>query len=259
MYQVAESPQSIGAVLDDGFKLFGASLPKVVMLAFVGMLAGQLPNLLVSTPGVAASPEAAASFGTSLLLVLLLVMIVSALFYGAVVGRMNAVAQQSDMSPGEALSLAGRRLLPLVVFSVLYAVIVFTGSLLLLIPGIIFGVSLMFGMFPILLEGQGPIEGLKTSHRLVWGNWWRVLAIVSVASVIMLVVYLLVAFAAGFVAAFAGGSVTGFQLIELVLVPVMGALVAPLFYAITLTTYYDLRLRRSGADLEQRLGVPAEA
>jgi hypothetical protein len=254
MYQSTAAPQSIGGVLDDGFRLFRASLPKVVLLAFLGTLAGQLPNLMLSSSG--AVPEV----GTVFMVSVLVSMLVSLMFYGAVIGRMNAVADQGEMSVADALSLGVRRLLPLFAFSLLYGIVLMLGTLLLLIPGIIFGVSLMFGFYVVLLEGEGPLASLKSSHLLVWGNWWRTLVIVSVATVVMMVAYVLVAFIAGFAVAVGGGEMeTIVQLLELVLVPLLGAAVAPLFYALLLATYRDLKLRRSGADLEQRLSVPARA
>jgi hypothetical protein len=255
MYQPPDAPQSIGGVLDDGFRLFRASLPKVVVLTFFAILAGQLPNLMIS--GFGSVPAMSLALVGSLLLS----MLISALFYAAAIGRMNAVVQQRDMPLAAALSFGLGRMLPLFAFSVLYALILIVGSLLLLVPGIIFGVSLMFGAFVVLLEGRGPLASLKISHNLVWGNWWRTLVIVSVGVIVMMTAYLLVIFVAGFAIAFGDNSDPTFlvRFLELVLLPLLGAVVAPLLYALTLATYYDLKLRRSGADLEQRLGAPAQA
>lgn len=247
MYQAATSPQSIGGVLDDGFRLFRASLPQVVVLAFVGTLVGQVPNMLVAEP--------MADVGTMVLVAVVASLVLSLGFYGAVVGRINGVAQQQPLSLGEALLLGLRRLLPLLAVTILYMIILILGFLLLLIPGIIFGLSLMFSFYIVLLEGKGPLAGLAESHRLVWGNWWRTLVIVSVASVIVLAAYLLVLFAVGIV--FAMGDSADFderlRIVEMVFTPVLGAVAGPLFYALSLAAYHDLKLRRSGADLEARL------
>jgi hypothetical protein len=255
MYQPPDAPQSIGGVLDDGFRLFRASLAKVVVLTFFGILAGQLPNLMISDSG------GVPAVNMMLLGSLLLSMLISALFYGAVVGRMNAVVQQRDMTLRDALAFGLGRMLPLFAFTVLYVLILIVGSLLLLVPGIIFGVSLMFGALVVLLEGRGPVASLKISHNLVWGNWWRTMVIISVGVIVMMTAYLMVIFVAGFAIAFGdnGDPTSLVQFLELVLLPLLGAVAAPLLYALTLATYNDLKLRRSGADLEQRLGAPAQA
>lgn len=249
MYQPATSPQSIGGVLDDGFRLFRASLPQVVVLAFVGTLAGQLPNML------GADPQSLSGIGAALLVAFVVSLLLSLGFYGAVVGRMNGVARQQELSVGDALSLGLRRLLPLVAVTVLYIIVLMLGFLLLLVPGIIFGLSLMFSFYVVLLEGKGPLAGLAESHRLVWGNWWRTLVIVSVATVIVMAAYLLVLFAVGLV--FAVGDSVDFvgrlRMVEIIVTPLLGAVAGPLFYALSLAAYYDLKLRRSGADLEARL------
>lgn len=254
MYERANSPQSIGAVLDDGFRLYRAALGKVLVLTFLASIAGQVPSVIISATG-------AGSAGFVAFLALLVVVLISLQLYAAVIARMDAVAEQREMSAGQALSRGASRIPALFLFSVLYMLAVAAGTLLLLIPGIILGVSLMFGFYLVVLEGQGPVEGLKSSHTLVWGNWWRTMVIVSVATIIMMTAYILVGVLAGFAYALTGGTNPDALLpfIELVLVPILGAVVAPLFYALTLATYYDLRLRRSGADLEQRLGAPSEA
>lgn len=255
MYQRPEAPQSIGGVLDEGFKLYRASLSGVVVFTFFAMAAGQLPNLVIDPAAVL--PQ----FTTALAVALLVSLAASMLFYAAAVGRMDAVAEGRELSAGAALRLGVVKMLPLLVFMLLYAIIVTVGLLLLVVPGILFSVSLMFGSYVMVVEGKGPLAALGDSHRLVWGHWWRTLVILSVAAVIVMALYMLAIFVLGFLAALgtvdAGSSLL--RLGELVLLPVLGAVVVPLFYALTLAIYYDLRLRRSGADLEARLGAAAEA
>lgn len=255
MYQGASAPQSIGGVLDDGFRLYRAALPRVLALAFLGALIGQIPNAVLS-----AAPGSLPTLSIGLVVTLAICSVASALFYAGAVLRMNAVAEQRSMSLNEALSGAAWRLVPLLVFSLLYGLVVAVGLVLLIVPGVIFGLSLLFGSFIVLIEGKGPLEGMKTSHVLVWGNWWRTMMIVSVAVVVMIAAYILVGLVSGASLALGAGEpgITS-RFLELVVVPLLSAVVAPLSYALSLAIYYDLRLRRSGTDLEQRLGVAAEA
>lgn len=59
--------------------------------------------------------------------------------------------------------------------SILYGLIVFGGSLLLIIPGIIFGFWFYFSRLGVILDNQSPIEALKTSKKLVAGRFGAVL------------------------------------------------------------------------------------
>ena len=81
-----------------------------------------------------------------------------------------------------------RRLLPVILASLLYGLAVLGGSLLVIIPGIIVWLSLAFYALCITLEGDGIIESLRHSHRLVWGNWWRT---AMIGSVVLVVYYVL--------------------------------------------------------------------
>ncbi len=253
MYQAATAPQSIGGVLDDGFRLYRAALGRVIVLTFVALVLGQIPGVMMTTSGGIPDPS-------SMLVPLLICSVLSAVCYAAVIARMNAVAEQRDMPLSEAVGVGLRRLLPLLVYSLLYGVIVAVGMVLLIVPGMIFGLSLMFGAFMVVVEGRGPVDGLAASHRLVWGHWWRTALIMTVAMFVVMAVYMLIAFVSGFTVALASTAPTILgPVLQLVVVPVVGGAVTPLFYALALAVFYDLRLRRSGADLEQRLDAPAPA
>lgn len=252
MYELSSSPQSIGGVLDDGFRLFKPCLPKVAVPAFCAVMVGQVMSLVLP----AGTPQAVD--WRNALISSLISTTVSSWMYGTMIARMDAVAHQTELSLGGALAHAGRRLLPLVLLWILYSVIVTAGLLLLVIPGFILSVSLMFSFFFVLLERENPVQALVSSHRLVWGSWWRTLVIVSVAFVILIAAYVTVFFV---IVPFAaqGTDLRGVLLVvQFVLVPAGGAVLAPLLCALTMAAYYDLKLRRSGADLEARLGAAAQ-
>lgn len=64
--------------------------------------------------------------------------------------------------------------------SVLYGLIVLGGSILLAIPGIIFGFWFYFSRLGVILDNQTPVEALKASKQLVAGRFgavvWRLCA-----------------------------------------------------------------------------------
>ena len=79
-----------------------------------------------------------------------------------------------------AFAIALRRVLALLGCIVLWVLAFITGGVALVVPGIIFGVSLMFGPYLTLTDELGPVKAIKKSHQLVWGNWWHTVGIISV-------------------------------------------------------------------------------
>ena len=145
--------------------------------------------------------------------------------------------------------------LPLLGCFICYVLAVVVGSVLLLVPGLILMLSLMFAPYMIVVERRGVFACLKDSHALVWGNWWRTAAILSIAGFILMAGYMLFALALGivFVAGSGGGGAGEQSLTQAVLSGLFNGVLTPFFYAMTLAVYYDLRLRRDGWDLAAKI------
>ncbi|MCJ7599402.1 MAG: hypothetical protein MUO41_12435 [Methyloceanibacter sp.] len=82
--------------------------------------------------------------------------------------------------------------------TVLVGLVIVLGLLLLIVPGIIFGLMFMFTSFIVIDRAFGPIDAMKESKRITSGYRWRLLgfilllALINLAGVIALVVGLLV-------------------------------------------------------------------
>jgi hypothetical protein len=256
VYKPVTTPQSIGGVLDNGFRLYRASLRKVVVLAYLGGLVAQFPAMFVPLDPTALGGPMPPLF----YVVWLVTMVISLIVAVAVIATLSAVMHGRELPIAEAVRVGGRKVLPFLVSSVLYAFAVTFGLLLLVVPGVLFGVSLAFCMVAVVVDDAGPLASFRQSHRLVRGNWWRTLVLLSVVLAVLLVFYVLLGFVAAMAVLFgAGGQSIVVRVLDLILTPALGALVTPLFYAMYLAIYEDLKLRRSGADLEQRLSAPATA
>lgn len=259
MYEQPDAPASIGGVLDSGFKLMRAAFGKVVGISIVASLIGQMPSMaLMGSVDADGMPQG----GGALMVIVILAMLFSLILYGAIIGRIHAVHLGRDMTVGEAVNLGFSCMLPLVGFFMLYGLAVAGGSLLLLIPGLILAVSLMFGSYILIVDRAGVIDSLKQSHNLVWGYWWRTSALIGVAGIIMMVAYVVVGFVAGIAVAMDPESAAAgtFSLTQTLLTAVLGGLLTPLFYSLTLSVFYDLKLRREGEDLASRIdAAPAPA
>jgi uncharacterized membrane protein len=82
--------------------------------------------------------------------------------------------------------------------SILLALAVAIGFVLLIVPGIIFGLMFMFATFIVIERELGPIDALSESHRITRGHKWPLfgfvllLLLINVLGVLALIVGLLV-------------------------------------------------------------------
>jgi hypothetical protein len=253
MVALAKEPQSIGRVLDSGFKLFVKAFTGVLPLSLAAAAVLAVPNIanvLVGDPEQVASPVPGATVVVLFLVALPIYMILIA----AVVYRLGAVAEMHEASAGQALARGVRCVLSLIGAAILYFLAMAGGLILLIIPGIILSLSLSFGFFAIVLDGESALGGLKRSHRLVWGNWWRTLAVVSVPVVIVMILYLGLGIAFGATLVMSDGRPSSDVLITANLIEAaIGGITAPLIYSIMIAQYHDLKLRKEGHDLAARL------
>ena len=63
---------------------------------------------------------------------------------------------------------------PIIFVSILNAILVFFGTLLLIVPGIIFAVWFTFVYYVVLFENKTGTEALKYSKKMVVGRWWAI-------------------------------------------------------------------------------------
>lgn len=59
--------------------------------------------------------------------------------------------------------------------SILSALAILGGMILLIIPGVIFSVWFVFTLYAVVLDNKGAAESLSFSKRLVQGRWWDIL------------------------------------------------------------------------------------
>jgi hypothetical protein len=256
MYEQPNAPQSIGGVLDSGFKLYRESLSQAYLLAALAALVMAPVNLLqpyfVRT-GVSGLVGIAG-------LLLIAIGLVAAVVYAALIARIDAVARGAALSLPQSLLLGLHRMGPMILSGLVAGVVVVVGLFLVVIPGLIFIVWLIFAPFALVIERRGPIDSLSYSHAIVRGHWWRTAVLLTIIGIVLSVIYALfglgvsIAVISDPVAA-AAGKVPWY--VTLVLGPALAALIGPLTYALMLAIYYDLRLRHEGGDLAARIAATA--
>ena len=259
-------PQSIGGVLDIGFQVYKTSLAQIWLICVVIAIGNLAPSvymlLKLGSLSQATAPGEMAAYMKHLFtdpvywVSYLVSMAISSCAMGAIYLKQDAIASDTDLGLGRALTLALRRTPALVLAAILFMIAVAIGCVLLIIPGLILMVSLMLFGAVVVLESRGPAAGLLRSHKLVWGHWWRTTAVLTVAFIIVGVIYAALGFVVALILPFVarGADPLIFTLINsVVLNVVIQVLVLPFFLGLILSLYWDLRLRRDGGDLSERL------
>jgi|SRR5579862_557562 len=269
---------SVGEVLDLTFHIYRVTVIRCLLLAGFGVIVGQLANFYNvfthRTPlaGTPAWDQLVAQMRDPTMWGLYVIgAVLTAIFYAAVLLRQSAII--SDGAVGSEVGTALRRLPALIGLGILIGLC----ALLCVLPTLITSgaarallalvalVALCYGSVAVscsptvlLIEDKGPAASLARSGRLTTGNFWRLSVIYTVALIVLLVLYLVSAAVAGFLAGVLGrgdlAMVTAFA--EVVGVA-LGALVTPFYGALALAVLADLKVRKEGADLEQRISATA--
>ena len=266
-YQALTQPSGIGRVLDSGFKLFVASLKPVLLLMIFTAIINVIMQYAMFQTMVPAqqftTQEEVAQYMAGnipqLLGISMIIWIVSIILYNAILSRVGEVAKGGDGDLYDSLILGIRKALPVFIAAILYTLAISVGFLLLVIPGLILMVTLLFFQVLIVVDDEGIIASLKLSHNLVWGNYWRTTAVILVPFFIIYALVMVVAFAAGIFGAINTPELVDGQMhmtfgVFDILMACMSVLMVPLLDSIFIAHVNDLKLRKSGSDLEQRMG-----
>jgi hypothetical protein len=253
MYSKPTSPQSIGQVLDGSFRLTATAFGRSWILALFAGLSAYAASVYQFTRGASFEEALTAPQDAIYWTLYVLGLIGSILFYSAIYLRIDEIASGSTGGPG-VLPTALRKLPLLIVLIVLNMLALLVGFVLLIVPGMILIVSLMLATPILLLENKGPIDSLTSSHKLVWGHWWRTAAILTVGGIIIFVLYIILGIVAAAVAPLvSGGEAAVAAVISMFIVLALaGVLISPFVCAMVLNIYWDLKLRKEGGDLAAR-------
>ncbi len=251
MFELASTPRDLGEILVQGLMLGRLAFRRLFMLssvlAFFGLIPtvclvwgqGDVPISFTQMFDQVRGPYGFAGLGAVVLCLP---------FQALLLNRIAAASRGQTEGFQEEWRKALKAWLWMFLAAIVYILAVALGVLLLIVPGLILAVSLMFAQFSVVLEGRGPIQALNRSHNLVWGHWWRTLGLL----VLMFVpLWVLVAIVSGLMGIDSGNSVdmsvSGRSLFEQGVVEmVFYALFSPFGYSILYVYFHDLGLRKQG-------------
>lgn len=252
MFELASTPQDLGDIILQGIRLGRLAYRRLFTLTSVLAFLGLIPTT-VQVWGAHdevsfdfQSLDAwAHQFTAAYDAVAIIALVLSLLLLAVLIRRIDAAARgQTGATPAE-LPQAVKVWIWMILAVVIYAIATAVGLILLVVPGLILAVSLMFYMFGVVLEGQKSVEALNASHHLVWGHWWRTLGMVVLVYLPLLVLVSIVVSMlgigpSGLDAPLRGRDVFAEAVVEMVLV----AMYSPFIYSILYIYYHDLRLRK---------------
>jgi hypothetical protein len=259
-------PSSIGEVLDLAFHIFKATLVKGLPYGICAVIVQQLHNIYdlgggaVRQPLSGSRPASVALFLLGALLALIA--------WSALLLRQRAIIEHRPTAIKSELAESLRRLPSFLPATLLFIAVVGGGfAVLLVVPqqyradvriplavlGFYLAILLSCTWPAVLFTGQGPFGALRQSVRLAWGHWWRIAAIYAVGAAVVLVVAILFGALIGMVVSALGADIPVVTAVLAVVVNALGAVMAPFAGALLLATFGDLRVRKEGTDLQQRI------
>ena len=265
-------PLSVGETLDLTFRIYRATLAKCLPLAAVAILASQLPSLYLLLSGRGLKVKLLALMQEPTYRVVYVVSVLVTLVLNAAILLRQYRLAAGQQAGGE-LATAVRRAPAMIAMAGLFWI----ALVVCILPGFLFSGAVQVGVFVamaalacyvlvslsasfaiLLVAPAGPVESLTRSWRLTHGSFWRLTLIYTVAFIILMVLYLLLGTATGFVVALAArGDLAVVTAAYAVVVVALGAFAVPFYMAVQLAVFGDLTARREGADLAQRISATA--
>jgi hypothetical protein len=259
-------PLAIGEVLDLAIQIFKATAVRGIPYGICAVTFEQLPNIYDLGSGAVRQPYGG---DRPLWLALFFVGTVLALIaWSALLLQQRAIIERTESTFGRQLTQALRRL-PVFTLATLLFFVVVGGDFaaFMLVPGryhawmriplfvlsAYLAVALSCTWPAVLLVGHRPVGALRHSIRLVWGNWLRVCAIYAVGAAAVMVLAILVAVLIALVVPALVADIPVMMAVYRVLANAMVAVVAPFAGALVLAVFGDLRVRKEGIDLQQRI------
>lgn len=245
----------VGQAFSSGFgAVFREPVGVLVMMLvyFVIATLAILPYFGVTMLGMVPTADGGATGGfvVAILLTYLFSLAVNSALYGGLTYSMLCSLRHEPFGVGTLLA-GFTRILPLLIFFILYTIAVTIGLVLLVIPGIFLAVA--FALTPLLIMDRraGPIAGMRGSLKAVMGvGWWRTFAVMLIVVVCFLVIVMVLIFGLGagavMLAASGGGdpaagasaaAVVGILLVQMA----FGAAFAVVFSAILASIYEQAR------------------
>ncbi len=159
--------------------------------------------------------------------------------------KLNSIHSGMPKTTAEAISSAISDFFPLLLVAALYSIMIVCGIAFLVVPGIIFSISLMFAFIIRLIEHHDVFESLINSHKLVWGHWWYSLLVLSVPILLNLIVFLAIFISTVGILTHFSETWSHAYFFAFVLNTILQIFFIPFILSTVLSLFYDLKTKKS--------------
>lgn len=157
----------------------------------------------------------------------------------------------NEITVGQAYKFILPKFLTLIAAGILVVLVVYLGILLLVVPGIIFGLWYSLTTPAIVVEDLKATKGMLRSKALASGNLGKIFSIGFLVIVIAWVADVAITFPIRLVGPFlSAGNMTLMLFVSQLFSVVARILVVPIGATAYILLYYDLRIRKEGFDLQ---------
>ena len=236
----AGRPFSMGAAISRSFALFKQHLGKFAAIAAIGQAPPVIAVLATAQQGV----QSGWGEGIANIVAFILSLIVQgAIAYGVIQSLVG-----KEFTIGQSLSAASSRLGALFLTSLVIAIAVMIGVLLLVVPGVILAMMFAVAIPVCIAERAGVGESLSRSRYLTKGSRWAIFGAFLTVGLLFVVAALIVGALVGLLI---GAAPMAMALVELI-VSALGSAFSSILVAVM---YNDLRVDKDGVDTTQIASV----
>ena len=252
-------PMGVGELLDAAVKLYRQNWkPLMAVVAFVMVPYSFLQAFATRSPGRFRFPsnlqdepsfdqssfDRAFVFGIAFGLVTFL--LVQPFLAGAVARAAYSLYLGEDIDVRQVYRVALSLLFPILWVSLLAALGVVIGLILLVVPGIIAAIRFTFGTVVLVIEERRGTRALRRSWDLAKGKFWRILGTILLAQLVASVVGAVVAIPFTISLLATGSSAWPLQGLGSA---VAAVITTPFVTLVHVLLYFDMRIRKEGFDL----------
>lgn len=238
MFTLKNEPQDILELLETSFTLYKHAFWLSLPFSFIAIMLMCVPHLLEATSISLLFSQHPLGPWTIGICWFLGIIVLSGLIFSLYCFS-NQIPNHFITSMKHALL----KCISILLLSALYALIVLSGTMLLIVPGIILSVSLLFSFILVITENQPVLQTLTLSHRLVWGHWWHTVIVISIPLVINIAATLSGLLIIGGILVNHGLSFSKIYIASSLYTIVLQTLFIPLIFSVALVLLHDLRQR----------------
>jgi hypothetical protein len=234
----------VGRVLSRSLSALFRNFPKYLMFGVVMAV----PNFysVLHYGSVKIESQSVSVTNNAGLLSILLSMVLLALVQAAMIhGAFQDIRGQA-FNLGASVRRALSRFLPVLGTSICATIIIFLGTCLLIVPGLIL-LSMFLVAIPVcVVEALGPFQSLGRSRELTKGHRWSIFAIYIVPLLVLGIGSFIFQGVGAAMGGMMGAAVASFAFV---------AVTSPYQALVAIVAYHDLRCAKEGLDIEQLAAV----